>query len=301
MIIGTGLRVGRYRAVIGWVAVLAPAPYLVLKVAWIAGSAAGITDSALLTDPAYRIANVASIVADLIAVAVALALTRRFGLGLPAPLVLVPMWVATGFLAPIIILTPTAAPLADADSARGLSPWVYVVVYASFTTQGLVLLAAFALYAADRWGRLEPIMSVNQTSTRRLITAICLLACLALFGGYLCWTVGIAYPPGRLSAVDRVTLAVYALFALAAAAGVATLDRPTATVARRWFALAAVWLGSSSMLSWGAYYLALAAWRPRLATPQLAAAAALKVALSVVLVAILVARFRPGAARAADG
>ena len=60
MIIGTGLRVGRYRAVIGWVAVLAPAPYLVLKVAWIAGSAAGITDSALLTDPAYRIANVAS-------------------------------------------------------------------------------------------------------------------------------------------------------------------------------------------------------------------------------------------------
>lgn len=293
VITGSGPTMRRYRAVIGWVAVLAPTPYIVVKVAWISGSSAGITDPALLADPAYRIANLASIAADLIAVAVALALTRRFGRGLPAPLLLAPMWVATGFLAPIIILTPAGAQLANADSAQGLSPWVYVVVYASFTTQGLTLLAAFGLYAADRWGRLKPARSVNHPSTQRLITAICLLGCLALSASYLCWTVGIAYPPGRLYPVDRLTLGVYSLFALVAAAGVATIGRPAATAAQRWSALAALWLGSSSMFSWGAYYLALAAWRPDQATPQLAAAACIKVALSIVLAAILVARFHP--------
>lgn len=300
MITGSGRRIRHYRAVIGWVAVLAPAPYLALKVAWIAGSSAGITDPVLLIDPAYRIANIASIVADLIEVAVALALTRRFGRGLPAPLILVPIWVATGFLAPIIILTPAGAPLANADSAQGLSPWVYAVVYASFTAQGLVLLAAFTLYAVDRWGRLESARSVNHASTQRLVAAICVLGCLALSASYLCWAVGIAYPPGRLSAVDRLTLAVYAVFALAAAAGVAASGQPTTTVARRWSALAALWLGSSSMFSWGAYYLALAAWRPGQATPQLAVAAAIKIALSIVLVASLTAGFRPGVTRTAD-
>lgn len=285
-----GTKIGWQRAAIGWVAVLAPAPYLALKVAWITGGSVGITDPALITDPAYRIANIASIVADLIAVVIAVALTRRFGQRLPAPLVLIPMWVATGFLAPIVILTPAGAPLANAESTQGLAPWVYVVVYASFTIQGLVLLAAFAFYAANRWGRLSPIRPVKHPGWWQLFLVVCLGGSLTLFVSYLCWTWGIAFPPAHLTAVDRATLAVYALFALAAATGVAVLGRAT-TVTRRWVALATVWLGSSSMFAWGIYYLALAAWRPDQAAPQLAAAAAVKVVLSVALAAMLVIRF----------
>lgn len=101
-----------------------------------------------LTGSTYRAANAASIIADLIAVAIAL--LQPFSRRLPGWLVLGPMWLATGLLGVILALAPVAAPFAIGSSTGGLAGWVYVLVYGSFIIQGAALLRLFGLYAAGR-------------------------------------------------------------------------------------------------------------------------------------------------------
>lgn len=270
------------RVAIGWAGILAPMPYLVLKVNWTLGGDVGITDPDLLTDPVYRLADGVTIGAELVAIAITLALTRHFGQRLPAWLVLVPMWVATGLLAVIVVLAPLAAPFAVSDSAAraGLEGWVYVLVYAGFAAQGVLLLWAFALYARTRWGHLQLPPPAEAGTTLRAVAVVTGVACATLGVCYWCWSLGLAEPTVKPSGVDRVTLAVYGGFAFAAAASIHTYTRERATSTSLRYAVLGLWVGTSAMTTWGGYYLALAAWHPSLASPFLVFAAVAKIVLS---------------------
>jgi len=76
----------------------------------------------------------------------------------PAVLVLIPVWVGTGLLAPIALGVPlglAAQAIAGGSPVpahNGLHGWVYAVVYGGFAVQAVCLLTAFALYARDRAG-----------------------------------------------------------------------------------------------------------------------------------------------------
>lgn len=143
----------RLRPVFGYVAVAGTLPYLLLKLAWIAGLEIGVTEPGLMTTAVMRSANAFTAAMELVAIVVVLALTHSWGLRVPAWFVVFPMWVGTGLLVPIVISFPAiGADFLMVDTINeGLADWVTPMVYTSFAWQGIVLLVAFALYARVRW------------------------------------------------------------------------------------------------------------------------------------------------------
>ncbi|MEU7729718.1 hypothetical protein AB0B78_31475 [Streptomyces sp. NPDC040724] len=150
-----GPKIERSRIVVGYAAVVATLPYLLLKVIWVCGGSLGILDRELAEGSTLFVANLATMGMDGVAVVIALAFTHRWGQRLPAWLVLFPMWIATGYLAPIVTIAPSiglsAQDTVEKDPDPFLASWVYVVVYGGFAIQGLLLAAAFVLYARHRW------------------------------------------------------------------------------------------------------------------------------------------------------
>ncbi|MFE5943468.1 hypothetical protein [Streptomyces sp. NPDC056480] len=161
---GAGDRPGPARRALRLLAILACLPYISIKIAWVAGSEIGIpAGSALLEHRRLlAVANSVSVLADVLVIVLALLLTRPWGRRVPAWLLALPMWAATGLLAPIMAGYPTQLAVAlvtgDEQAAAPAEPflhsWVFAVVYGGFILQGLSLGTLFVLYARDRWGRL---------------------------------------------------------------------------------------------------------------------------------------------------
>ncbi|MQY12328.1 hypothetical protein SRB5_24610 [Streptomyces sp. RB5] len=144
------------------VAIAACVPYLVLKVAWIAGSHAGIpAGSELLEHRAtMAVANTVTVLMDAAVILLALALTRPWGRRVPGWALLLPLWGATGLLAPIAVGFPLqlaaeasggTTPVGD-GGGEYLDAWVFGVVYTGFGVQALALGGLFVLYVRERWG-----------------------------------------------------------------------------------------------------------------------------------------------------
>ncbi|MEU1225990.1 hypothetical protein [Streptomyces sp. NPDC005828] len=159
-----GHRPSAARRALRALAILACLPYVSLKVAWVAGSEIGIPAGSVLLEHRRMmvIANSATVVADVLVVVLALLLTQAWGRRFPAWLLALPMWAATGLLAPIMTGYPaqlavrllTGDDKAAAPSEPFLDDWVFGVVYGGFILQGLALGSLFVLYARDRWGHL---------------------------------------------------------------------------------------------------------------------------------------------------
>ncbi|MET7440548.1 hypothetical protein ABZS63_24710, partial [Streptomyces sp. NPDC005568] len=161
-----GGRPARARRVLRVVAVVSCLPYLSLKSAWIAGSHLGIpAGSPLLEHRAQLVvANGLTVAMDGAVIVLVLLLTRPWGLRVPAWLLALPMWTATGLLAPVMTGYPlqllvgalggSVNRAADTGREPFLDEWVFAVVYTGFIVQGLTLGTLFVLYARDRWGQL---------------------------------------------------------------------------------------------------------------------------------------------------
>src|SRR5262245_35092160 len=163
----------------GYCAIVFMLPYLALKIAWLTGNSIGFHDQSLVSKPGMVVANAISFVMDSIAVGLALTFTQRWGMRVPAWLVLFPMWVATGFLAPAVLIAPIAilsrvsasrpAPSTDAM----LQPWAGLVVGASFAGQGAALIVAFVLYVRTRWADLlESTSKATLTGPRPILVIL---------------------------------------------------------------------------------------------------------------------------------
>lgn len=106
-------------------------------------------------------ANAVTFGMDAIAALIAYVLTRPGGRHVRAWLILSPMWVATGMLVALTVTVPVSQGIVATTGAQNpatsndiLRPWVFGVVYGGLGAEGLVLLAAFALYADERWAGL---------------------------------------------------------------------------------------------------------------------------------------------------
>lgn len=231
---------GRHaRAIVGYAAAVSALPYLGLKLLWLFGSDVGITDPAFADDGGIYALNLLTAGMDVVAIVLAVTFASRRGMRAPAPLVLFPIWVGTGFLAPIVVATPLAAATSGDGSAGGatlpLAGWVIPLVYGSFVGLGLLLLTAFLLYARERWsGRL--------TTVRRGPVAALLGSGLALFVAVVHGVWIISEDGGD------VVWAVHGAFALAGVVGAWWLRR-----GMRWPPLIAAWAGSSALVAWGAW------------------------------------------------
>ncbi|WP_251015223.1 hypothetical protein [Streptomyces sp. ISL-99] len=270
---------GRLRAVLRAAAVISCVPYVALKIAWIAGSRVGIPDGSVLLDHpgVMAAANSVTVLMDAAVVVLALLLTQDWGRRVPAWLLALPMWVATGLLTPIVTGFPlqllakvfTGAQSAPAGSERFLAEWVFGVVYTGFIVQGLALGALFALYAGDRWGHLwrgtvwELPSSAVGPRLRAAGVAASVLAALSAVP-HVMWAAGstTGLSQGRIDgrAADfRLLEGTYVLFAALAVTGVLMLALRRGRGVTLKTPLALAWVGSGALGCWGGWLLVASA------------------------------------------
>ncbi|MEX0174203.1 hypothetical protein [Streptomyces sp. LMG1-1-1.1] len=274
-------RPGALRRSLRALAILACLPYIALKVAWVAGSEIGIpAGSALLEHrQMMAVANSVSVVADVLVVVLALLLTQDWGRRVPAWLLALPMWAATGLLTPIMTGYPvqlavalvTGDEKAAAPSEPFLDDWVFGVVYGGFILQGLALGTLFALYARDRWGhvwrgRLGELPARASGSGARALAAAGAVVALLPASLHLLWATGsttglsarrVAERDSDFYVLEAERLAF--LLVVVAFTLFLVLRRPARLRVRT--TLAAAWTASGAAGCWGAY-LSLVALLP---------------------------------------
>ena len=260
-----------YHRALGWLASAGTLPYVLLKILWLAGSPVGTRDPAFLADPVIHTMNAVTLGMDLVVVALALALTHRWGARLPPWLVLLPMWVGTGFLVPMAVAIAPATVVTIATGAIGtgpLQPWVQPMVYGGFAWQGIFLSAAFVVYARSRWG------GVVTATTPAAPGLLPLLRVIAGGGIVMAAISAVLQLAGGLAGGDLIGLAVQTVNAALPAIGAAGVLALVRGTLRPWVATAAAWTGTAAMFSWGLYNTAIAT----LHTPLVAGSTALGMA-----------------------
>jgi hypothetical protein len=254
----------RVRVLLGYGVIAAVVPYLALKASWLAGVMIGVPEGSAAREGEFAAANIVTALLDVAAVGLALALTHRWGRRVPAWWVVVPSWVGIGLLMPAVVKVvngATAAALTGGEAVTlsgGLvEPWVYVVVYTCFTVQGLLLTAAFWLYARDRWGdrvgagrracsrpaqptrELQVVLGYGGALVAGGIAAAHLLMASGTEGAFGAYETGWEYTARSGQVIDAVA-------ALLAATGVLALLRRQPT----WTAAAAAWTGTGAMFAY---------------------------------------------------
>ncbi len=262
------LRMAVVRLIAGYGAIVFMLPYLALKIAWLGGNPIGFNDESLVGKPGMIAANAISFGMDFIAVGLALTFTHRCGLRVPAWLVLFPMWVATGFLAPAVLIAPLAliTQLSTSNPPPStnamLQPWVGHVVGASFGGQGAALIVAFGLYVRTRWGDLLHSTTgaavMGPTHPVQVVLAnVAALMAVAAGGLHLVWAFGgtVGLGPGAPAQL-HVLNGIWGSMSIIGAAGILMMVHQSSRVPLK-LLLAFTWIGAGSLFAWGLWTLIL--------------------------------------------
>ncbi|MFF5212844.1 hypothetical protein [Streptosporangium sp. NPDC000396] len=263
----TSEKTGIGRITAAAVAIAAMLPYLTLKTLWLTGRPIGVTDPGLMNSSTMFGLNAMTWGMDAVGLMLALAFTMRWGMRLPAWLVLLPLWVGGGLLSVILLTVPISLFIVGPGvfSVGGpIQSWVYMAVYGGFIGQGIGLLAAFALYARDRWPAVltTPLGRGSIGATRPFQTVVArgaLLMTVLIGAVRLYWSLGgTAGLPAALAAdhsvVGRLQDGCKGLLAIAA--GVALMMMVRGRGHRPlWQPLAVAWIGAGAMFGWGLYAL----------------------------------------------
>ncbi|MGH3747186.1 MAG: hypothetical protein ACRDT8_07290 [Micromonosporaceae bacterium] len=251
---GTAQRAGAVITVVG------ACVYLALKAIWALGGMVGVSTLGSVTSAEWRLVNLATGMLGFAAIGAAAALGSGWGMRLPAWLIVPPVWLATGMLAPVVVLLPTVAvleaagyPVDTSSPAAGpqLAGWVYAVVYSGFAAIGVGLGVTAFGYLRARWGHLIA-GRLGDRAGRPLGAAGWIAAVtagpvsLAYLGWALNLTLGRVEPPSQM---ERATDVTYGLLVLLAVTGVVLLARRRPRRIRVAWPAAAVWLGAGWMLS----------------------------------------------------
>jgi hypothetical protein len=222
------------RKLVGWAAVLGTLPYLTLKALWLTGSTIGVRDTATFTQSSVLILNGVTAVMDAVAIVVALAFAYPWGQRIPALLVLIPIWVGTGFLIPIALLLPT---MNLGGGQTLLDPWVQPMVYGGFGWQGLMLTIAFVLYARTRW---PGIFHLNTAAAPAA-------------GPARATTIHLGALLATASAIEQFIDGSPVLGALSLAAAMGAIVMIHRVPGPFWLPLTITWIGAGALFSWGSW------------------------------------------------
>ncbi|WP_199430719.1 hypothetical protein [Qaidamihabitans albus] len=244
-------RLRKIRFLVGYAAIVGTLPYLTLKLAWLSGGTLGLREPEFVDTPTMYAANLFTGGMVLVAILLALTFTHAWGLRVPAGPLLFPIWVGTGYLAPIALGIPVIGLSFFTDEGGGgampLEAWVTPLVYASFAWQGFTLLTAFALYARVRWARLF----TGYAAPGRLGLLGGTGALVAVVTGAV--QLGrVVVPDGDASAAMRFMDGVDGVLAFAAAAAMLVIAR--GNVGFR-LPMVLVWVGSADLFAWGLWRL----------------------------------------------
>jgi hypothetical protein len=260
------------RLIAGYGAVACALPYLALKVVWICGGTLGVADVELMRETNMIVLNAVTAGMDIVGILIAMAFTYRWGMQVPAWLVLPPMWVATGLLAKFALAVPVLAVaelLASGAAPRAtggpVQPWVYSLVYTEFVGMGIGLSLAFVLYARTRWA------SVFQSTTGALpqgathgvqvpLANTAALMALTVGAFHLAWAFGATAGLARELTAQRTLSshlidAIDAALVIAAAVGIFMMVHRRGRNTPLWLPLALAWVGAGSLFGWGLWHL----------------------------------------------
>ncbi|MGW1136591.1 hypothetical protein [Streptomyces zhihengii] len=269
------LRPGPLRPALRALAIASCLPYLALKAAWIAGSRIGIPDGSVLLEnrAVTAAANGLTVLMDGAVIVLALLLTRPWGLRVRAWLLTVPMWAATGLLAPIMVGFPLhlatgalgGSSTRDVSDEPFLDAWVFDVVYTGFIVQGTALGTLFVLYARQRWGHLwqGTLWELPSAATGPRMRGCAVAGALLALGPavmHVLWAAGStrALPPRTVaerSTDFRVLEAMHASFAVVAAAAVLVLAFRAVPAWPLRPVLAVAWTSAGALGAWGGWML----------------------------------------------
>lgn len=234
-------------------AVVAVVPYTTLKLLWLGGATVGLKNSAAVAEihsTRMVVGNGVTVVLELLAVGLAVSLTRPWGRRVPAWIVVGLAGGATGLLAPILLGLPlgSALQLAVRGNVRtsgmdNLSPWVFALVYGGFGLLAIAITVLAWRYTLDRWGCLLSRPPRPPAGWATIAGALGVLP----FGATMLWWgllgPGASGPQAMDTPVQRTVLVVAGL--LATAGFLAPLLR---TVAARWprTAWLTTWVGCTT-------------------------------------------------------
>ncbi|MFD7639453.1 hypothetical protein ACFV4P_02245 [Kitasatospora sp. NPDC059795] len=250
--------------------IVATLPYLALKIAWVAGSGIGVHGDGMHSGAMIG-ANLATVGMDAVAAVLALALARPWGRRIPGWLLVLPMFVATGLLAPIAFVAPVAAVvgaftggITSSDQGQDfIEGWVFAMVYGGFGLQAIGLVGGFVLHARERWApvfalRLRDLPVGPADGVRRLVVVGVAALGLVPVAIQLCWAFGshvLRPDDNRPDAQSLVVNGGYALLTVVGLVGIQALTwrRRDGRPARG--ALVAAWVGTGTSFGWGLFWL----------------------------------------------
>jgi hypothetical protein len=217
------VRVRIERVALGLV-VIAVVPYIALKVSWLTGASIGVRNETVLAElhsTRMVVGNNLTIVLELMAVGLALALASDWRRRVPAWIVLGVGAGATGLLAPILLGLPVGSVLqlaVQGDVRTGgmdhLSPWVFAIVYGGFGLMAIGIVVLASRYAAARWGH---VLRRPPGAPPVLVRVAGGLGLLPFGAAMLWWGVfgpGSTGPQAMDAVVQRATLVVTGLLAV---------------------------------------------------------------------------------------
>jgi hypothetical protein len=262
------------RLIAGYGAIACALPYLALKLVWLSGGTLGVADQRMMRDSSMIALNAITAGMDVVGVMIALAFTHRWGLRMPAWLVLPPIWVASGLLAkfvvevPVVVIARTLGPASASRVVGGpVQPWVYAVVYPGFTGLGIGLIFAFVLYARTRWpwafqSTTGDAPSGPTHAVQAPLASAAALMAIAVGGLHAAWALGATVGLGpelvaRRTISSRLINGIDGALMLAGAVGVLMLVHRLGRRAPSWLPLVLAWVGGGSLFSWGLWHMIL--------------------------------------------
>lgn len=260
-------RLMKMRRICGYGTVVAVMPYMLIKVVWTFGL---FLPNEEMGEADWRAINATTAVLAAVGILLAVAFIQPWGQRLPAWLIVLPVWVGTGLLVPMLVLAPVLGPAAmsqDEQAAASNDLWAYeqVLVMISLVGVGIGLPLALAGYAKARWpealsGPVDPGETRGNTQALQTTVARLLAAgCVALGLVKVFWAAGgtLGLDADRLSYRDMwwhlLSLST-GVWAFAGAWGLLVL---TSRRGPRKFLIpmAASWISSGMLFSYGLYSL----------------------------------------------
>ncbi|WP_420110610.1 hypothetical protein [Pseudactinotalea sp.] len=227
--------------------VIAVVPYMALKLLWLSGSTGGVSDPAAVAElqgARMVVGNLVTIVLELLAIGLAVALTRPWGRRVPAWIVLGLAGGATGLLAPILLGLPLGSAIqflvrsdVRTSGMDNMDPWVFAAVYGSFGLLAVAIMVLAWNYALARW---ERVLAVRPHRPDAWTIAIGAVGMLPLGTAMAWWGLmgpGGAGPQAMDALAQRTVLVITAVLCCAGFVAPilgAAIDRPRALWLATW-------------------------------------------------------------------
>lgn len=258
------------RRVAAYGAALAMLPYFVIKIFWtIDGLRGGGLDEGAWSTLDWAAINGLTVAMSALAIMLGLALGQRWGMRIPGGALVLPAWIGTGFLVPLIPVMPLLALFVagdDGGSGTGdlaLPAWEIRLISASFAGFALGMAVAVPLYAAHRWPETftrrpagdsaGPMRAVRLTEPVRTLASLAIAVCVALALPQLFWGLGgtAGLDPATLDNRDarwHILTANSGVWALVAAWGVWAVARGGGRIPKL-----ITWAASGFLFAWGSW------------------------------------------------